>query len=56
MGDHHVDSLDLLVFGGDGTHFVRDLVPFHRHVLSLDAVQETQNQKQLVSIVFLWAH
>lgn len=36
MGDHHVYSLDLLVLGWDGAHLVRDLVPFHRHVLSLD--------------------
>lgn len=52
VGDDHVHSLDLLVFGGDGAHLVRDLVPFHRHVLSLDAVREAQNQKVLVGIVF----
>lgn len=37
VGDHHVDSLELLVLGGDGTHLVSDLIPLHRHVLALDA-------------------
>lgn len=46
VGDHHVDRLDLLVLGGDGAHLVRDLVPLHRHVLSLNAAQETQSQIQ----------
>lgn len=36
VGDHHVDSLNLLVLGRDGAHFVRNLVSFHRHVLSLN--------------------
>lgn len=40
--DQHVHRLDLLVLGGDGTHFVRDLVPFHRHVLSLDAANQSR--------------
>lgn len=42
VGDHHVDSLNLLVLGRDGAHFVCNLVSFHRHVLSLNAVQETE--------------
>lgn len=36
VGDHHVDSLDLLVLGRDGANLVRDLVPLHRHILPLD--------------------
>lgn len=36
VGDHHIDRLDLLVLGRDGAHLVRDLISFHRHVLSLN--------------------
>lgn len=36
VGDHHLDSLDLLVLWGDGANLVRDLVPLHRHILPLD--------------------
>lgn len=36
VGDDHLDCLDLLVLGRDGTHLVRDLISFHRHILSLD--------------------
>lgn len=43
VGDHHIHSLELLVLGGDRTHLVCDLIPFHRHVLALDAVGETKN-------------
>lgn len=44
VGDHHIHSLELLVLGGDGTYLVCDLVPFHRHVLALDAVGETKKK------------
>lgn len=36
VGDDNLHRLDLLVLGGDGTDFVRDLVTFHRHVFSID--------------------
>lgn len=42
VGDHHVHGLELLVLGGDGTHLVGDLVPFHGHVLALDAAGDTK--------------
>lgn len=40
VGDHHLHCLDLLHLGGDGAHLVRHLVPFHGHVLALNAVSE----------------
>lgn len=42
VGDHHVHGLELLVLGGDGTHLVGDLVPFHGHILALDAAGDTK--------------
>lgn len=49
MGDHHIDRLDLLVLGRDGAHLVRDLISFHRHVLSLNAIEEKiQTQSNIV--------
>lgn len=36
VGDDNLHCLDLLVLGGDGTDFVRDLVTFHGHVFSID--------------------
>lgn len=37
LGEHHLHGLKLLVLGWDGTYLIGHLIPFHGHVLPLDA-------------------
>ena len=40
VGDDYIHGLLLQVLGWDSTNFVGDFVPFHRHILTLNANQK----------------